>query len=355
MLDAFLSLHRLAAVARQRDLNEEVSGSLTNGSIVSPSSSRWSPAEDSEGEGSIPGSKSAKARWAVSKQAKLILEQVYQMERFPSAEMRRRLADDFKVEARQVSGGCGTARGMQSEQLRARGPAYSARLSVSSLYLSQVQFWYQNRRQRDTRALKAAKNMDGSSDVLEGTSHAEAILQQLRTLNEARRTLGIHQQPCVRAPRPGSAPLAGYPMAPTAYSASTAAAMGLVPLASMPAAQMAAGAPPPYLCYPAMARMEHPSAYTFPEQHQMLPVAGHPVPARALMPQQAMMPQQPSMAGYGHMGHMALQMALGPYAHQAHLPQFPITACNPHMQPRMQHMPGHLEFGLNSDNTTCAS
>jgi len=208
-----------------------------------------------------------------------------------------------------------------------------------------VQFWYQNRRQRDARALKAAQLM-ASSGAKEGTSHAESILEQLRTLNEARRTLGIHQQPCARAPRPAASPtsLAGYPMGPTAYCASTAAAMGLVPLASMSPVQMAAGAPPPYLCYPHMA---HPPTYALPEQHPML-LAGHPVPAHVMMPQQAMVTQQPPMAGYGH---MAIQMALGMRAHQGHLLQGPMVACNPHMQ----HMPANLEFGLTPYNATCAS
>jgi len=205
-----------------------------------------------------------------------------------------------------------------------------------------VQFWYQNRRQRDARALKAAQLM-AASGAPEGTSHAESILEQLRTLNEARRTLGIHQQPCARAPRPAASTtsLAGYPMGPTAYCASTAAAMGLVPLASMSAAQMAAGAPPPYFCYPGMAHMAHPPTYALPEEHPLL-LAGHPVPAR-MMPQQAMMTQQPPMAGHGHMGHLApgLQLAMGLQPHPAHLLQGPMMTCNPHMPPHMQQVPAH--------------
>lgn len=80
-----------------------------------------SPSDDSQdseqlaphelhGEGGMlqmPGQRGAmkmshSPRWAISKKAKLILEQIYQMERFPSAEMRRRLAEDFEVEPRQV-------------------------------------------------------------------------------------------------------------------------------------------------------------------------------------------------------------------------------------------------------------
>ena len=208
-----------------------------------------------------------------------------------------------------------------------------------------MQFWYQNRRQRDARALNAAQIMGATSSAPEGTSHAESILQQLRTLNEARRTFGIHQQPCARAARPAVSPspppLAGYPMGPT-YCASSAAAMGLVPRPSISAAQMGAGAPPPYLSYLAMTHMAHPPAYALSEEHQML---GHPAPPRDMMLQQAMMPQQP-MAGYGHMAHLApgvcgLQMAMGPQVPQPHMFQGPMVACNPHMPQHMQHMPAH--------------
>lgn len=149
------------------------------------------------------GAKISKPRWAISTQAKFFLEQVYQMERFPSAAMRRRLAADFNVEPRQV------------------------------------QIWYQNRRQRDSRMLKATQLMPPASPSASGsqsTSNAEvrssfrsvacchlgcrstspfssssharrprrphcissacqAILHQLRTMNEARHNLGIHEQP----------------------------------------------------------------------------------------------------------------------------------------------------------------
>ena len=107
----------------------------------------------SEGEGG-----GRKPRWAISKHAKIILEKIYQMERFPSADMRRRLAADFSVEPRQV------------------------------------QFWYQNRRQRDSRALKAVQ-ASASGPESPGSSHAEVILQQLAAAAQTRRTLGIHQQP----------------------------------------------------------------------------------------------------------------------------------------------------------------
>eukprot|EP00967_Tisochrysis_lutea_P136372 scaffold243230_cov31-Tisochrysis_lutea.AAC.3 len=94
-------------------------------------------------------SKINKPRWAISKQAKFILEQVYQMERFPSAEMRRRLAADFNVEPRQV------------------------------------QFWYQNRRQRDSRALRAAQFMASSAAPdaeSHGSSNAEVSSSSPSTL-----------------------------------------------------------------------------------------------------------------------------------------------------------------------------
>jgi len=69
-------------------------------------------ADSQEGHSSHEDSADAKAqRWAISKKAKLILEQIYQMERFPSAEMRRRLADDFQV----------------NQYTQTQAPAYSAR------------------------------------------------------------------------------------------------------------------------------------------------------------------------------------------------------------------------------------
>lgn len=107
------------------------------------------------GAGKI-GKTSQSPRWAISKKAKVILEQIYQMERFPSSEMHRRLAEDFEVEPRQV------------------------------------QFWFQNRRQRDSRALKAAQlapdDADGKHSGV-GTTNAQAILEQLRMMNEARHSL----------------------------------------------------------------------------------------------------------------------------------------------------------------------
>ena len=55
-------------------------------------------------------------RWSISKQSLLVLEEIFRLEKFPSAEMRRRLASDFGVAPRQV------------------------------------QFWFQNRRQRERRS-----------------------------------------------------------------------------------------------------------------------------------------------------------------------------------------------------------
>ena len=68
----------------------------------------YSPTSEMYGNDSLDGSLpmsmrggvlkgSHSPRWAISKKAKLILEQIYQMERFPSAEMRRRLAEDFEL------------------------------------------------------------------------------------------------------------------------------------------------------------------------------------------------------------------------------------------------------------------
>jgi hypothetical protein len=97
---------------------------------------------DDKGEGSTGRSvpKVSKPRWAINNQAKFFLEQVYQMERFPSAAMRRRLAADFNVEPRQV------------------------------------QIWYQNRRQRDSRTLKVTQLMSTAGPAEkggQGTSNAE--------------------------------------------------------------------------------------------------------------------------------------------------------------------------------------
>lgn len=113
------------------------------------------------GAGKI-GKTSHSTRWAITKKAKLILEQIYQMERFPSSEMHRRLAEDFEVEPRQV------------------------------------QFWFQNRRQRDSRALKAAQLAPEDADDKQsgaGTTNAQAILDQLRMMNEARQSLGHASKP----------------------------------------------------------------------------------------------------------------------------------------------------------------
>lgn len=54
------------------------------------------PAEQYDGE------KGSKARWIISSSALFLLEQVYRIDRFPSLEMRQRLADDLGVSARQV-------------------------------------------------------------------------------------------------------------------------------------------------------------------------------------------------------------------------------------------------------------
>eukprot|EP00967_Tisochrysis_lutea_P129730 scaffold223417_cov33-Tisochrysis_lutea.AAC.1 len=115
-------------------------------------------------------------RWAISKKAKLILEQIYQMERFPSSEMHRRLAEDFEVEPRQV------------------------------------QFWFQNRRQRDSRALKAAQAAPADADSKSSetnTTNAEAILEQLRRMKEARGALNSLSAGC-----PPARPMHSGPMMP---------------------------------------------------------------------------------------------------------------------------------------------
>lgn len=57
-------------------------------------------------------------RWSISRDVKQVLEEVYRLEKFPSTEMRRRLAANFSVSPRQV------------------------------------QFWFQNRRQRDRKIIR---------------------------------------------------------------------------------------------------------------------------------------------------------------------------------------------------------
>jgi len=65
---------------------------------------------------SFRGSAPKVPRWNISKKALEVLEEIFRLEKFPSAEMRRRLAADFGVAPRQV------------------------------------QFWFQNRRQRERKA-----------------------------------------------------------------------------------------------------------------------------------------------------------------------------------------------------------
>merc|ERR1719291_1341319 len=57
-------------------------------------------------------------RWNICREHKLILEEVYRYDKYPSKGMHKRLADEFGVQQRQV------------------------------------QFWFQNRRQRDRRIMR---------------------------------------------------------------------------------------------------------------------------------------------------------------------------------------------------------
>jgi len=88
---------------RQMDSDNAVTPAVTDEQSLSTSGQIYDDdkpkdVDSQEGQSSHEDSADeSKARWAISKKAKLILEQIYQMERFPSAEMRRRLADDFQV------------------------------------------------------------------------------------------------------------------------------------------------------------------------------------------------------------------------------------------------------------------
>jgi len=75
-------------------------------------------------------------RWSISKQALKVLEETFRLEKFPSAEMRRLLAADFGVAPRQV------------------------------------QFWFQNRRQRERR-MQAHGGVDGAPAPLALTDGGE--------------------------------------------------------------------------------------------------------------------------------------------------------------------------------------
>uniref|UniRef100_A0A7S0Q416 Homeobox domain-containing protein n=1 Tax=Coccolithus braarudii TaxID=221442 RepID=A0A7S0Q416_9EUKA len=100
-------------------VEEEGASTLVLATETAADADGASPIDDADS--GAPGL--APQRWSVSRAAKAILEEVYRLERFPSTDMRRRLASDFGVSPRQV------------------------------------QFWFQNRRQRDRRVVRG----DGSA------------------------------------------------------------------------------------------------------------------------------------------------------------------------------------------------
>jgi len=170
----------------------------------------YSPTSEMYGNDSLDGSLpmsmrggvlkgSHSPRWAISKKAKLILEQIYQMERFPSAEMRRRLAEDFEVEPRQVQFWFQARGGPHPANDWAASASPSARLAIPSppQLTHALPRSSQNRRQRDSRALKAAHisspNADGKGQT--STANADAILKQLQMMNQARRSLNMPPVP----------------------------------------------------------------------------------------------------------------------------------------------------------------
>ena len=73
----------------------------------------------------------SKIRWIISSSALFLLEQIFKIDRFPSLEMRQRLADDLGVSARQV---CGHGTNNAPARAPTRGPGFLVLLVWGSVF-----------------------------------------------------------------------------------------------------------------------------------------------------------------------------------------------------------------------------
>jgi len=186
-----------------------------------------------------------------------------------------------------------------------------------------VQFWFQNRRQRDSRALKASQLAPSSAESQQGgtsTSNADAILEQLRMMNQARNS--IHSAaPAV----PAHLYTAGQPT-PGVYMPNQ---MSMQTAAVVQMQQMGAQMYPSHLhAHPSLAHYPPQLPLALPQQHMFShPGLIAPTQQNTLSSHQGLAPQPPAataatlrqqqfMAQQMHQMHQMHQMQqIQPYAH----------------------------------------
>mmetsp|Transcript_54133 Transcript_54133/g.89845 ORF Transcript_54133/g.89845 Transcript_54133/m.89845 type:complete len:407 (+) Transcript_54133:95-1315(+) len=138
-------------------------------------------------------------RWSISRDVKQVLEEVYRLEKFPSTEMRRRLATNFGVSPRQV------------------------------------QFWFQNRRQRDRKIIRDQGGGGATAVTVSGAGGVDSMPPYVGLPEHARQAMAAGQPvmimpngSCVVVPSSAGSVAGFTPFAPAAGHVQYSAAMPMM-------------------------------------------------------------------------------------------------------------------------------